>query len=260
MLTTAIALLMAAQAPQTTGGDTLSASQILTKMFARYASAQSVSGNIKMVQTITGDPKVMQTAKNGTIEADSQLQFDRPTKIFLHQTRSGTKGGEWYLTSDGKEFSYDRPNQTGDIIYGRRRYVELVTQHGVNLTIANFLGAASHSLGDINPMIEAAIADPDRLKRLVAQWASLEYRGRFSVNGQMVQGMSGQYRDSPTAPINGNFEAYVSDAGDFVRFVLIQKFSYPKVSPEPFEVKTTWNSDIALNVKTDPGLYKVIAQ
>jgi hypothetical protein len=247
MMTLAIAVLMAIQAPQqdSTTQPKPSPSRIMSKMFAHYAGARSAVGTIKMVQT----------AKGYTVHTETDMQFDRPSLIFIHQVRDGVKGREWFLTSDGKEFSYDRPE---DELYGHSRYVEYVTQHSTALTLGDFLLASVLSLGDVNAMIESAVASNEFLKRLSGQWASLVYRGRTTVDGQEVQAVTGQYRDNALSKITGEFEAYINDAGDFVKYVVHQHLRLGKTSGDMVDVDTTWTSNLKIDVPTNPKLYKVI--
>jgi hypothetical protein len=223
----------------------VSASQIMSKMFAHYADAKSAVGTVKMAQTADGV----------TVHTNTDLQFERPNLIFLHQARDGSRARQWFLTSDGREFSYDRPE---DQVYGPDRFVEYVTQHNVTLTISEYLLASMKSMGDINPMLESAIASREWLKRLTGQWASLTYRGRSTVNGQEVDWISGKFRETAFAKASGEFEAFITDSGDFVRYVLHQQVTFKRLRKEPINITTIWDADIKLNVKTDPSLYKVL--
>jgi len=247
MITVAIAFLVGLQGTTPVQPATTSASEILSRMFAHYAEAQSLVGTIKMTQSANG----------ASIHTETNIQFDRPSLIYLHQMRDGSQAHEWYLTSDGKTFSFDPPDNRNPI-YGRKRPVEYVGQHNTNLTLPDFLSAASHSLGDLNPMIKVAIGSKPWLQNLTSQWASIVYRGRVTVNGQMVQAISGQYREHTGLPVSGDFEAYVADNGDFVRYVLKQRLMFPQVSKEAIDVSTTWDADLKLGAKTDRSLYKVV--
>lgn len=87
MITTAIALLTIIQGPQrdSSNPDKTTAAQIMSKVFSRYADAQTAVGTVKMTQT----------ALDVTLNIDTELQFDRPGKIYLHQTRNGTHARQW---------------------------------------------------------------------------------------------------------------------------------------------------------------------
>jgi len=246
MITTAIALLTIIQGPQrdSSNPDKTTAAQIMSKVFSRYADAQTAVGTVKMTQT----------ALDVTLNIDTELQFDRPGKIYLHQTRNGTHARQWLLTSNGKVFSYDRPDEK----LGRDRYQEWVNQNGVEQKIGDLYMASEHSLGELNAILDVAISQPGRLKLLMRQWATLTYKGRVTLNGDLVQKITGEYRENPNGPANGQFEIYVSEAGDFLRYVVYQRFVFPNQTKEPIDVKTVWDSSIKLGVKTDENLYRVV--
>jgi len=245
MITTAIALLVTIQAPQQDGvvPQKTGAAQIMSKVFGRYASAQSISGTIKMAQS----------AKNVTVNILSELQYDRPSKIYLHQTRDGSKPRQWLLVSDGKLFAYDRPEG----VLGRDRFPENVTQNGIEQKISDIYVASALSLGDMNAMLDVAICHPNRLNILRSQWATLSYQGRVTLNGDLVHKISGQYRENPTAPVSGQYEIYVNEDGDFLRYIVNERFMFPGQSKEPVDVKTVWDSTLKVGAKTDPALYRV---
>ncbi len=254
MLSIAIAVLISVQAPQ---GDSPTqqkpdAASILTKMFARYAVAISVSGTIRMTQTA----QVTSRPESAAVHTVTELQFNRPSQIYLHQTRDGSHAGVWLVTSDGKEFSYDPPLDESRE-FGRRRHVEYVTQHGQALTVGDILDAAAHSIADPNAILEAAAGSKARLRWMLGQWATIVYRGKVEINGQTVQAIRGQYRENAETPISGEFEAFVNESGDFVRYVLHENYS-PQGRSEVVAVTTTWDSDLKLNAKTDASLYRVV--
>jgi hypothetical protein len=251
MITLAIAMLIGIQGPQqdSNGSQKESPSKIMSRMFAHYAEANSVVGTIRMTQSAQGK----------AVHTQTELQFERPSKIFLRQVRDGLKGRQWLLTSDGNTFSYNRPD---DEDYGRDRYVEYVTQHNKALTISEEMLAAYKSLGDVNPILESTVASKEWLTRLTQQWATLVYHGRATVNGKDVAEVTGEYRDTNLVKVSGTFSAYVTDEGELVRYQLkqIMQVGNPTNPREtiPVEVVTTWDSDLKLNGRTDPTLYRVV--
>ena len=244
MITTVIALLVGIQGPAATK---VSAAGIMTKMFAHYADAKSVVGTIKMTLTAAGE----------SLHTNTNVQFDRPSKIFLHQTRDGLHPREWLLVSDAKSFSYDPPNEQSKI-FGQKRHVEYVTQHGTSQNLGDFLSAAAQSLGDINPMIEAMISSKVWLQKLTGQWATLVYRGKVTANGQECHAITGNYRDNVSAPPSGTFEAYVTEDGEFVKYVLHQRVSVANGVRDPVDVTTTWDAVLKIDAPSDPALYSVL--
>jgi len=251
MLTTAIALLIVVQGRQqdSNGGDKLSAAQLVGRVFEKYSKADSVAGSIKCTQT----------AQNATVITQTDLQFDRPGKIYLYQTRTGSKGRQWLLVSDGKIFSYDRPATGGDIEFGKLRRTEAVTQHDFTQKIQDLYMAAEHSLGDLNAMLDVAISSNSRLSRLKGQWATLGYKGKIKAeDGRTLQVVGGNWRDSENVPSTGQYLMYFTEDSEFVKYETSQSFAFPTVSKEPVIVHTVWESTLKIGAKTDPALYKVI--
>ncbi len=247
-LTPLVLLLSMVSAPQGEAAGTKSTpSEILTKMFARYASANSISGTIAMTQSANG----------ASIHTNTELQFDRPSQLYLRQVRDGSTARQWLVTSDGTEWTYDRPeSQSG--AFGKPRYREYVTQHGYRMTMSDFLTGASSSLGDVNAMLISAMSSKEWMKRLTGQWASLQYDGKSTLDGQSVLKISGQYRENPSLAPSGTFEIYVSEAGDFLRYATRQRMQFPKISQDPIEIVTVWNSTLKIGAVTDPKLYRVV--
>ncbi|MDR3688474.1 MAG: hypothetical protein P4L46_03785 [Fimbriimonas sp.] len=246
MIATVLALTIALHGPgqDTTAPAKESASQILTKAFGHYASAQTAAGTIKMTQTALGV----------SLSIETDLQFDRPSKLFLRQSRTGARPHQWLVTSDGVRFSYDRPE--GEL--GKDRYVEFVTQGGITQKISDYYIAAAKSLGEQSAMLDVALSEPGRLRRLKSQWASLAYQGRVNIDGQLVHKITGLYREDGSAAASGRFEIYVTEDGDFVRYVVAQRFVFPSKSKDPIDVNTQWDSTIKVGAKTDPSLYQVV--
>lgn len=252
MISIAIAMLIGIQAqqPDSTGTAKQDAAAILGRMFQHYADAKTLKGKILMTQTANGV----------SVHVDTELQYDRPSMLYLWQRRDGGEAGHWLITSDGKEFSYDPPNGQNAKLYGSRRHVEYVSQHNDSQNLGDLVEAAGRSLGDPNPILESAIAAKVRLKRLLAQWATLKFAGRESVNGKEVMVIKGDYRDDSNSPVAGEFEADVTDSGDFVRYILHQKIELKlkEVDSGPIDVTTEWDADLKVGSETDPKLYRVV--
>jgi len=248
MITTAIALLITIQAPQqdSTNPTKLSASQIMSKVFSRYASAQTISGTVKMSQT----------ARDVTVHINTELQYERPGKIYIHQARDGSHPQQWLLTSDGREFSYDRPEGA----FGRDRFVEWVSQNGVDQKIQDLYMAAEKSLGEQNAVLDIAVSQPNRLKLLLKQWATLSYDGRVTVNGDQVHKITGQYRENVDLPPAGTYEIDVSENYDLVRYITDERrvFSVPKQGAVELNLHTEWDSNLQVGAKVQPNLFRVV--
>jgi len=249
MITATIGLLLLVQAPQQDASATkTSASQLMSKMFSHYAAANSLVGTVKMTQSANGV----------SVHVLTELQFDRPSKLYIHQYRDGSNAKNWYITSDANVWSYDRPdNRPQDL--GKDRYVEYVTQHANDaMTLPRFLEAASHSLGDVNPMLVSAISSPTWLKRLTGQWATLTYKGKVTIGDQSVNEIDGDYRQTAGLQTSGEFAAFVTDDGDFVKYIVHERWAVPKHAGDVIEVSTVWESSLKIGAATNPNLYKPI--
>jgi hypothetical protein len=138
------------------------------------------------------------------------------------------------------------------------RHIERISQHNYTMVLSDFLEAASRSLGDMSPMLVSAISSKEWLKRLTSHWATLTYKGKSDMDGRSVNKIAGQYREEATSEPSGEFEAYVTDDGEFLKYVLLQRLSFPKVSKDPIEVVTVWESNLKEGATTNPVLYKAI--
>ena len=230
-----------------TGAEKPVPGKLITKMFARYANATTVIGTIAMTQTANGV----------SVHTRSELQFDRPSKLYLRQVRDGALAGQWLVTSDGSYWSYDRPD-TVDPHLMPPREVELVSQNHKTQTVPDLIDAASHSLGDLNAIIISAVSSKTRLKAMISQWSDLTYQGEATVGNQNLHRIVGAYHNIPSAPQSGDIELLINNEGDFVRYKVHQRLSFPKVSAETVEVTTIWESDLKVGGPTNSALYKVV--
>ena len=219
----------------------------MSQMLSHYASAQSVVGTIKMTQSAQGI----------SLHIITELQYDRPSMVYIHQVRDGSRAKMWTVTSNGSVWSYDRPDNQ-DAHMGPNRHVEYVTQNNITMKLSDFFGAASHSLGDMNPMLISAMSNPDWMRRLTGQWATLVDKGPTTINGQQVEEVGGKYRDGIGHSQSGEFEAYVTNAGDLVKYVLYQRMAISGVSKQAVDITTVWESNLQVGAVTNKDLYKPI--
>ncbi|MEZ0325552.1 MAG: outer membrane lipoprotein carrier protein LolA [Fimbriimonas sp.] len=251
MLTTLIAVVVAAQAqggqvPQAAPTET--AVQIIEKVLAKYAGAKTISGTVTFKQSASGL----------TARGETQLQFEKPSKIYLKQIYQGASAGdrrEMLLVSDGKVFSYDKPDGT----FGRSRFTEFVTQHGTSQSIQDMYTVERGRLADRSPLVDVAIGRTQDLKELLAQWASMKVHSVAKVKDREIEATAivGDYRDNAEAAITGSFEVYVTKDYELVRYVTKYMLRLPQ-SDKPIEVLTVWDSDLKVNAQVNPALFRVI--
>src|SRR5579862_8720306 len=87
------------QAAQT---ETSPAKTLISKMLAYYFSANTLTGNIVLTAAAGG----------GHTTWNTTVQFERPSKLYIQQARVNGPSEAWYITSDGKVFSYAAPENT----------------------------------------------------------------------------------------------------------------------------------------------------
>lgn len=232
-----------------------SPSVLITKMFAKYAAAETLLGKIRLTQT----------AGSASVTVDTDLQLERPSKMYLRQARGGSDPKMWLVTSDGKMFSYGRPE---GILYGKDRYLENVhvqdkvpgldVQRDIFLTNKDIYVAVRKSIGDRNAAMDIAVGRSDDLRVLTSQWTAFANYGKFKVNdveaNKILGGYVGEYGQAPS----GSFELYITDDGDLVRYVVRQKMKFPQASQETFEIVSTWDSVLLVNAKVNPALFEVV--
>ena len=253
MLITFVVALVALQgAPQDAPQET--AVQVVEKALAHYAEARTIAGTVVLKQS----------AKGITVKSETQLIFEKPSKISLRQTYNGfepTDGNGHVrptaihkaLISDGKTFSFDLPEG----VRGKGRSIERVTQNGHSQTIQELYETERLSLVDKNPMLDMAIGRPQDLRRLLNQWASMKLHGKVKVGEQDVTAVTGSFREDVGAAVSGNFEAYFSKNYDLVRYVLKQRFTLPDHPDEIIDVLSIWDSSLKVNAPVDASAFVV---
>lgn len=242
-----ITTLLAVVALSSQVADQAKAAPIVSKMFARYAGARTLSGTIKTTAV----------CKYGAPTIDTKIQYERPSKLFLWQRANLNTPLLGVITSDGLTFSYDNPSpeRTSHV-----RLVEAVKHGGVDQTVAEIFTAGATAMPDDTAPVRIAIARVEHLKYLKNQWATLELKGREAIDGIQTNHIVGDYRVDPASPVSGTFEMFITDDGDLMRFVM-----HTLIAPaangtaiEPFPLDTTWECRLEVNGKIDPSLFRVL--
>lgn len=251
MLTHAIALLsvctgVTQQSP--------SAKVLIEKMLARYHAAK----------TLTGQVKLTVSAEGGSATLNSTIQYERPSKLYLYQQKTtGTPDTEspskWLVTSDGRIFSYNVPNEKFLAAPGVR-LVEPVsnprakTEH----TIATIYGAAGKSLGDRSMPFDIAIGGREDLVFRIGQWETRETRGTKEIGGKTAYLVKGKYRPYAGALTIGEFQMAITAEGDLLQYVEEQHVGVE--GRNPVKVHSQWDVQFNVDGKVDPALFKVITR
>ena len=259
IVTTFVTALIALCGPQ--GSEAPTAASLISKCFAVYHDAQSLSGTIKLTQS----------AGNVSLTISTELQLDRPGKLFLHQIKTGSKPEDWLVTSDGSQFSYDRPE---GLLGSRDRYVENLLvddafHKHIQLGLPDIYGAVLRSISDKSAFLDIAIGRKEDLGFLLSQWPAFKLHGKVKVGEVECYAITGSYRDGQSSPVSGTFELYIKENGEFVRYVVKQDMQFQlkpdnsgrqNVLTDPIHITSIWDSNLELNGKLNPALFKVVTQ
>ncbi len=230
-----------------TGDANLRPSEVASKMFERYSSASSVKGQIDLTIQVTGN----------IFKAKTEIQYERPNKVYLKQTNLADAAQLKLLSSDGKHFSYDVPD---NLLTQAKRLVEPVhPPHRDPLSIADMYKAASSSLLDRSPALDIVISSLDDLRHLRSQWASIASRGMTEHRGRHAYWIVGDWRRSAADEPSGLYEMLVTPEGDLLRFVLHQQtMALEGGNYVPQQVVSTWDVDVRIGGPLDPALFRVV--
>ena len=250
-MTSILATLVVGLAP--VQGD--SASSIVSKVLQHYADAKSISGTVTL----------RQRAMNQEAKIETFMQFDRPDRVFMRQIRHAgpaTPAQTFILQTDGKTFTYSAPPG----VFSKKGVVtEAVVQDGRQLQIRDMYTPFRQAVEDPNILIELAFARKDDLRAILDSWATMAVHSKVKIGEQDVTAIVGNLSGSKGS--GGNYELYVNDSYDVVRYVVKQYFKAPPVldnngnlvkppTDQPIEVTSIWDSSLKVNGTTDPALYK----
>ena len=219
------------------------ADALVSKVFSRHHGAQSMAGTIRLNQS----------AKGVTLSISTGFQFSRPSMIYIHQERGGSNPRQVTVVSDGKFFSYDKPEGR----LGKNRYTEYVTQGGYTQTVRDMYAAAGQSIVDRSPVLDIAMGRREDLADLKAHWSALRITGRTTLRNTEVVVIEGNFHDMPGSDPTGTFQMMVTEEGDLLRYGHTQRFRMPEKTNETIEVISIWDADIKVDAKTDAGRYRV---
>ncbi len=249
MITTLLALTAVATAP--TAAQAPTAASIIGRMFQRYADAKTLSGTIRFTQAANGMTLVIET----------DIQHEKPSKLYLRQTRKeGPDARAWLVTSDGVRFTYDKPEGTRFTIPGKTvRLMEAVAPEGEPpLLVSSIYGAAGGSIADKSPILNVVLGGNEHLRFVLGQWAGLKYQGKTQVRGIVAHLIKGQWRQNPAVAPTGEFEMYISEQGEFLRYGQRETVAPPpQVKVPPISIVSVWEADLKVDGPVNQALFKV---
>jgi hypothetical protein len=219
------------------------AAALISKAMLRYYQAPSLAGKIRLTQS----------AQGVSIVADTEIQYDRPSLLYIRQSRNGSSPRNVTIVSDGKKFAYDRPEET----LGPGRFTEYVTQNGYQQTIGDMYGASVKSVVHRSPVLDMAIGRRADLEIVRSHWGSKRVSGRKTVRGISGIVVDGNYHEMPGADPTGTFQMVLTEEGDILEYRQTQRFRVPDQVKDTIEVVSQWEVDLKVGAKTDPGRYRL---
>lgn len=240
-----IGLLLALVSPQAqTAKPNVTANGLISKAMSRYYDAKTLSGTIQLVQE----------AKGVSVGISTQIQFDQPSNIYIHQERGGSQPEQYTLVSDGKRFSYDRPGQS----LGPRRFVEDVTQHGYRQSFREMYAASVRSILDRSPALDLVIARREDLEALRQRIGARDVSGTVNVgNGKTAYVVTCNWHDIPGEDATGKIQFVIGAEGDLYQVVRTQRYRVADKMAETITITSTWNVNVSVNAATNANLYRV---
>lgn len=232
MLISLIAITVMAQEP--------SPAKLLTDMFAKYAAAKSLSGSITLTQG----------TERETGQIVTELAYERPAKLYVRQSRTTQSRRVWLVTSDGKYFSYGKP----DAGVGGR-LVEPVSNSRRTLDLAGIYAATSASLGDRSVPLDIAISRREDLTAIRSQWATLEYVGKKELGGETVHVIEGKWREYGEAPATGKFTICIGLDSDLRVYAVTEPIS---IGGAVQNVVSRWDVQLKVDARVDASVFKVV--
>jgi outer membrane lipoprotein-sorting protein len=252
-----LALLIALQVPGTTPAQPESALVLLGRMFNHYASAKTLASKIRMTQT----------AMNKTVVFESELSYERPSKIFFVQKKGGDRSYSPHLVSDGQMFEYSAPDNVDNKRI--KDFKETVHPKQGDIAIAEMWPEIVPSIekGDDGFALEAMIARTATLRTIRGQLVSFVNKGRMPFGNKIVNDIEGRWKAAGFGE-EGEFSMYLTDDGDIVRHQtklryavgatwLIQHKLPANSFPDGIEVVTTWDVDTVINQPASESLFKL---
>lgn len=216
---------------------------LVSRMLARYAAAQRLRGQIVFTQRLD----------NRQARTVTDLQVERPSKLFIRQVLTGPVSGTAIVTSDGTSFSYPVPvdlaTRPGE------RLVEPVEQMNVKLDTRRIYAIVGRSLLDRSSSLDILIGRLEDLRFLRNQWATLGDVPDQSIPG--ARAIGGQWREYGEAPVTAAYQMWIDGNANLRRFQMTENIAL-RPGDSPKTIVSQWDVDVAVDGPTDPGLFTVL--
>lgn len=248
----------------------MSSREVIGNCLKKYAGANSGIGEFVMNQSASGKKVSIKT----------ELQFERPSKVFIHQSSASVDPNDWLVVSDGVQFGYDVPG--GRTAARHRLFEPIASSPSINgerkvLKVHSIYLASKRSLGDVpNPFLEFITQSADEDQSLKGYLARLKKVDPEPKEKELVDGTTGysisgtmwfgdQLKDADGKPVDqyesiGRYEMQISKDFDLVSMKTVETLAITdKASnlPTQINIVTTWAGKIQLNSKPADSIFKV---
>ncbi|RYH14649.1 MAG: hypothetical protein EON57_00015 [Alphaproteobacteria bacterium] len=220
---------------------------------ARYYGAKSLEGTVTLTQS----------ARGVSVRTVTNLAYERPSKILLVQKQGGSTPKSSLLVSNGEKFAYSKPER----LMSQSDFLgELVKPDDRRpaQTVGDLYAIVATGLPDRSPLVDFLVARTVDLVYVKNQFRKYKYVGRTQIGQQNLHTIKGTWKENDLVEGGvGNFELYISDEGDLVRYVLRQLYAVPGgvvngrpvPTGDPIEVVSTWDASVVVNGKIKPETF-----
>lgn len=222
---------------------TPNAAKIISDMLMSYRQAKTLTGTISLR---VSDGK-------GQTGITTTVQYEKPSKLYIKQEKAGATAK--LVTSDGKHFSYDLPENQGLFVKPGRLIESVVNGRGETQEVTHIYAASSASLFDRSTPLDIIISRKEDLEYINQQWATVVYRSQTEINGVKAHVVGGDWRLYGNSPVIGKYEFTILESGDLVRYV--QQETYRK---DGAPVTATYQYDVKVQRDGKPNqeLFNVV--
>lgn len=242
--------------------------QLVSKMFGYYYDAKSMSGRIKMTQTINNRSAVI----------DTTFQYEYPAKIYIEQTMNASYGSDrWLVTGDGVGFTYNPPKFGADTRQNNRLYEpvqyipappkkgEVALPTPPPLDVRGIYGIVGKNIGDRHLPLDVAFGRREDLEFIRRQIVSWQNGGNQAAGGVSCTVVTGRWRDSlqvdsdgkPLDTDNGTYSLWITPEGELKRFERHEMIALRDQGVSG-EVVTVWEVNIKKGSIIDPKLFTLV--
>ena len=221
--------------------------EIISKMFAKYAYADTLSGTV--TYTVSDGA--------GKVSVKTDVKYVRPNLLLIKQDRVGANGAYQQAISDGAAFMYDLPIQKNIVpVRPNERFVEEVygmyaeTSIPFRHNIGKLYSIAHKSLSP-SSALDIAIGFKPHLEDMQIHLSTQDKLQSATYKDKTVHKITGEWRvNRSTEMANGMYELLVSSEYDFLRLVHTARYNIGKFRPgdnfiDPKNIVTVTTTEVA---------------